>query len=280
MAGGGKKLLPKSRYESISSYICNCKAGEEAVSKTTKYNDIDCPIDEAAYATLTGAGVDATLARHIAHLFVRDPLVIYSERIHLSDTDNTDHFENLQSTNWQTVRWKPPPVNSDIGWRVEFRSMEAQLTDFENAAFTVLTVLFSRVLLYFKLNLYIPLSRVDENMATAHKRDAVLADKFWFRKHMADAEADAAAAAEEDEAELMTVSEILTGKGAHFPGLLPLVFAYLDNIGCDSATRECVRKYAMLLERRASGQVLCTPIKYVSMYAYTSTPMKQVGHAP
>jgi glutamate--cysteine ligase catalytic subunit len=115
MAGGGKKLLPKSRYESISSYICNCKAGEEAVSKTTKYNDIDCPIDEAAYATLTGAGVDATLARHIAHLFVRDPLVIYSERIHLSDTDNTDHFENLQSTNWQTVRWKPPPVNSDIG---------------------------------------------------------------------------------------------------------------------------------------------------------------------
>jgi glutamate--cysteine ligase catalytic subunit len=47
--------------------------------------------------------------------------------------------------------------------------MEAQLTDFENAAFTVMTVLISRVLLSFRLNLYVPLSKVDENMATAHE---------------------------------------------------------------------------------------------------------------
>lgn len=53
--------------------------------------------------------------------------------------------------------------------------MEAQLTDFENAALTVITVLLSRVLLYFRLNLYIPLSKVDDNMVTAHKRDAVVA---------------------------------------------------------------------------------------------------------
>ena len=48
------------------------------------------------------SGVDKTLARHVAHLFVRDPLVIFSERIHLADSENTDHFENIQSTNWQT----------------------------------------------------------------------------------------------------------------------------------------------------------------------------------
>ena len=30
------------------------------------------------------------------------------DRVHIDDTE-TDHFENLQSTNWQTVRWKPPP---------------------------------------------------------------------------------------------------------------------------------------------------------------------------
>ena len=76
-------------------------------------------------------------------------------------------------------------AGSGIGWRVEFRSMEAQLTDFENAAFTVMTVLISRVLLAFRLNLYIPLSKVDANMATAHKRDSVIKDTFWFRKHMA-----------------------------------------------------------------------------------------------
>lgn len=33
-------------------------------------------------------------------------------------------LQNLQSTNWQTMRFKPPPPNSEIGWRVEFRPME------------------------------------------------------------------------------------------------------------------------------------------------------------
>lgn len=32
--------------------------------------------------------------------------------------------QNIQSTNWQTMRFKPPPPNSNIGWRVEFRPME------------------------------------------------------------------------------------------------------------------------------------------------------------
>jgi len=32
------------------------------------------------------------------------------------------------------MRLKLPPSNADIGWRVEFRTMEVQLTDFENAA--------------------------------------------------------------------------------------------------------------------------------------------------
>ena len=84
----------------------------------------------------------------------------------LDDDVATDHFESLQSTNWQTVRWKPPPPSSlhlggttPIGWRVEFRSMEVQLTDFENAAFTVFIVLASRVMLFFDLNLYIPISK-------------------------------------------------------------------------------------------------------------------------
>ena len=54
-------------------------------------------------------GLDELLAKHIAHLFVRDPLVIYSENIELDDTVSSDHFENIQSTNWQSVRFKPPP---------------------------------------------------------------------------------------------------------------------------------------------------------------------------
>ena len=73
------------------------------------------------------------LSRHLAHYFVRDPLVMYKTRIELDDETAADHFENIQSTNWQTVRFKPPPPNSSIGWRVEFRPLEVQLTDFENA---------------------------------------------------------------------------------------------------------------------------------------------------
>ena len=70
------------------------------------------------------------------------------------------YIQNIQSTNWQTLRFKPPPVNSSIGWRVEFRSMEVQMTDFENAALAVFVVLLSRAILYFKLNFYIPISKV------------------------------------------------------------------------------------------------------------------------
>lgn len=58
------------------------------------------------------------------------------------------------------MRFKPPPPRSSIGWRVEFRSMEVQLTDFENAAFAVFTVLLSRAILSLGLNFYMPISKV------------------------------------------------------------------------------------------------------------------------
>jgi glutamate--cysteine ligase catalytic subunit len=58
------------------------------------------------------------------------------------------------------MRFKPPPTNSSIGWRVEFRPLDLQLTDFENAAFVVFIVLLTRAILSFKLNLYIPITKV------------------------------------------------------------------------------------------------------------------------
>ena len=53
------------------------------------------------------------------------------------------------------------------------------MTDFENAAFTVFVVLVSRVILAFDLNLYIPLSKVDENMKRANSKSAASQQKFW-----------------------------------------------------------------------------------------------------
>jgi len=37
-------------------------------------------------------GIDELLARHVAHLFIRDPLVIFEELLEQAD-DDSDHFE-------------------------------------------------------------------------------------------------------------------------------------------------------------------------------------------
>lgn len=60
--------------------------------------------------------------------------------------------------------------------------MDIQLTDHENAAYSVFIVLLAKTISYFNLNFYIPLSKVDENMIRCQKRNAVLDQLFWFRK--------------------------------------------------------------------------------------------------
>ena len=121
--------------------------------------------------------------------------------------------QNLQSTNWQTMRFKPPPPKSTIGWRVEFRPCEAQISDFENAAFVCFVVLLTRVILTYGLNFLMPISRVDENMQRAQKRDALLTQKFWFRKDLVpNRDAQPGSAAVDQVCVEMTVSEIINGK--------------------------------------------------------------------
>ncbi len=174
-----RMVMQKSRYDSVDSYISNESANRP------EYNDNPLPIDEDIKKTLMEqGGIDELLANHLAHLFIRDPLVIFSEMVDLDDAASMDHFENIQSTNWQTLRFKPPPLGGQIGWRVEFRSMEVQITDFENAAFSIFVVLLTRAILSFGLNFYLPISKVDANMQRAHRRDAVAQEKFFFRKEV------------------------------------------------------------------------------------------------
>ena len=40
-------------------------------------------------------GIDDLLSKHISHLFIRDPLVIFSETINQDDSSSSDHFEVL-----------------------------------------------------------------------------------------------------------------------------------------------------------------------------------------
>lgn len=168
--------IPKSRYASNSTYI------SQDPRLRAEYMDPELIVDEKLKQKLVDGGMDDLLATHFAHLFIRDPLVVFSEGLAELDREGASHFENLQSTNWQHMRFKPPPPDADIGWRVEFRSMEIQFTDFENAAFSIFIVLITRAILSYNLNFYIPIPRTTENMETAHARDAVTESKFWFRK--------------------------------------------------------------------------------------------------
>lgn len=227
--------------------------------------------------------MDDLLATHFAHLFIRDPIVVFAEDLKELDLEKADHFENLQSTNWQNMRFKPPPPGSDTGWRVEFRPMEIQITDFENAAFSVFIVLITRAILSFDLNFYIPIARVSENMEIAHVRDAVSSKKFYFRKNPFPSRSGKSAntsgtstpaaisrpssplAPVEDEYELMTINEVINGQQSTeggFPGLIPLVESYLNSMNVDVETRCELARYLDLIRKRADG-TLWTTAKWI-----------------
>ncbi|SBT33492.1 gamma-glutamylcysteine synthetase [Plasmodium ovale wallikeri] len=117
-----------------------------------------------------------------------DFLEDYEEKV----LSSHQHFENFQSTNWNSVRFKPPPIldnhmnngPSSIGWRVEFRTPDIQITDFENASVVTLIMVLSKFIMKERLNLYIPMSMLEENLFRSANRDAITKEKFYFRKNL------------------------------------------------------------------------------------------------
>ena len=46
------------------------------------------------YYCILSTGVDEILAKHIAHLFIRDPVFVFAESLEHEDIENeSDHFE-------------------------------------------------------------------------------------------------------------------------------------------------------------------------------------------
>lgn len=238
--------------------------------------------------------MDDLLATHFAHLFIRDPIVVFAEDLQELDLTKADHFENLQSTNWQHMRFKPPPAGTDMGWRVEFRPMEIQITDFENAAFSVFIVLLTRAILSFNLNFYIPITKVSENMETAHVRDALSTQKFWFRKNPFSSQRQSSSGIStpsepqsrpatpngrvEDEFEQMSINEVINGQqsgsGIGFPGLIPLVESYLNSMNIDVETRCDLAAYLDLIRKRANG-TYWTAAKWIRHFVQTHPGYKK-----
>lgn len=78
-----------------------------------------------AEAEKAGVDVDDQILQHIGYLFSRDAMVIFDNTIHDNEPGSTRHFEQFNSSNWHSMRFKPPPdLNVKMPWRVEFRTME------------------------------------------------------------------------------------------------------------------------------------------------------------
>ncbi|KAA1063774.1 hypothetical protein PGTUg99_000151 [Puccinia graminis f. sp. tritici] len=220
----------------------------------SEYDDVLAPVDKSIESQLIQNGLDHIMARHIAHLFIRDPLVIFSETLEPRNDDSMDHFE-------------PPPSassSSDIGWRVEFRTMEVQITDFENAAYSIFVVLLIRAILMFD---------VDENMRRAQQRDAARSSLFYFRTQIQTKPNTTATSSLQQqgmtpsvpvdgikpEFEEMTMDEIIHGKpSSQYPGLMHLVLSYVDKTDADDLVKENIKKYLDFISARATGRLMTT----------------------
>ncbi|KAI1725863.1 glutamate-cysteine ligase domain-containing protein [Ditylenchus destructor] len=275
--GDNKFVIPKSRCDVTECYIHPC---------STPYNDMPLVYSEKMLNHLVEGGVEENLAKHISHLFIRDPLQIFKERLEQNDWSEFEHFETIQSSNWMNMRFKPPPPDqTEIGWRIEFRPTEIQLTDFENTAFCCFLVLLTRVIVSYKLNLLMPISRVCENMKRAQKRDAVINQKFHFRPKLSSDEPfkPTECGMKELDPPLgtmeLTIDQIINGDGGSFPGLISIINQFLDEAtDMDVNTRNTISRYLRFIQKRASGE-LPTLAHWMRRFVQTHSQYKKDSHA-
>lgn len=290
---GANLKLKKSRYASISTFLS---------TSSSALNDFPLPVNVRMYDSLVrGSGgsdgphsentqMDSTLAKHFGYLFVRDPLVLYSEKaseyndesneiIEVVDpssikTISTNEivfeesmFECIQSTNWNTVRLKLPSTSLGLtSWRIEFRPMEAQVTDFESAAFVTFIQLIAASIISSNGNKsgigLIPISKLDLNMSNAQKRDAVRLERFHW------VVSSGGSGNEHHNPQLLTLDEIVNGQN----GLLSVARSQLSllfttelnqlhhlhvqpNQEVISAQLDTIERYLSFIGARASGRI-------------------------
>lgn len=256
-----ESLIKKSRYSSIDLYVSNLPDQLD-----TLYNDISPPLERTVLDKLLEEGVDRAMANHIASLYIRDPVLCYS------DSTPGDDFENIQSTNWRSMRLKPPKLtnSSTSSWLVEVRPMELQPTSFENTAYSVFVIIFSRMVLSLNTSFYLPISKVDCNFKNADRysrnlsclQDYIAAEKeqeFWYRANIFDSGPPVIKKG--------TVQEIFMGDSEYI-GILGAVEKYLNEY--EQSQTEAVAPYLQFIKERVTGKKtsLSTFIrKFVSNHA-------------
>jgi len=235
----------------IGSSFISDQAAEQAA------NDIHVPIHNPSMESLQAAGVDHVLSRHVAHLLARDAIAVVQNRLGVDDSVEADHWEQLQGTNWNNVRFKPPPQSSsstghEIGWRVEFRSPEVQLTDFENAGVVAVIRMLAEIISDEKWDLVIPVSLCEENDVRSASRRAACGAKFWFRTSVVG----------KCEVTEQSLTEILGGDQGIFTRCRAWLDRRCEQLSCSSSARSKLESYMKLFESRAAG-TLPTPATFL-----------------
>lgn len=262
--------IRKSRFSSIDMFI------SQSEMNRCEYNDVYVPNVASFVETLTSQGVDSLMSEHIGSLFVRDPLLTYEPPAHnsLSQTeDYADDFENIQSTNWRSVRLKVPSGSASRynGWKVEFRTMEIQPTSFENAALVIFVVLLGRALVHYGLNLYIPMSLVEHNFVQASRLNRKPGDfctnlqpdsvVFYYRSNIYDKGPP--------EIGEGTLNDIFNGTGS-YRGLLSVVRQYVAEV----FKTKRLDKYLNFIAGKCSGEYMAVS-EYLRKFIMTHSMYKK-----
>ena len=213
-------------------------------------------------AILMKGGMDPVMTAYFSHLHLRDPLYLSTAKSKLEEVDAKQIHNSICASVWSHVRLKVPDVDDpDVGWRVEFRPMEIQPTDFANSAFLVFLALVRQTMAWLepRLRLWMPMELVRDNMERAQARDAVIEGIFWFPSSaLAKAESTLSNGTLESHASaepvLMGIRDIVCGtEDNSWPGLLPLVEQDLAETHVRKASQE-LNHYLSVIRRRAAGE--------------------------
>lgn len=274
------EYIYKSRYSPVYSYISQHEYIQDFHNDYPKF-----PINEEILLKLKAAEIPERLAIHISNLLVRDPLVIFDQKVCMKDLSDRSHFENFNSTNWNSLRFKPPKIeDNDNCFKVEIRPCELQLTPFENSAIMTFCLIYYQMVMKHDLNFIIPISQVDENFERAHNFDAIINQKFYFKidslknyqkeskllqNHFVSHGNPLSKEYFTEESNLkqikeMTLKEIFCGSQEHdYEGLLNLMYDFIDK----NIKKEDVKSFFSLhlkfIENRITGKLFTFSIFFL-----------------
>lgn len=273
MCWAGDDRKPSERPHLPPRMGCTPMYLEETLA-ARQMNDRALKSAEGVKTDLQKHGVPPALATYFAHILGREPIIDTAGVPAPDDASDSAQYSRIDSLNihmstwWPHVRLKLPVLstaNDSLPWRVEFRPMEAQPSDMENAALVAALRVLQQTIQHFNMDLKIPISEVEQNMDRANDRNAATDQIFRFAvRSMGEPAPTFDGWASLD----VVFNGIGNGDGQTWRGLLPLARDYLAHCNLSSLHSEEQEKIwgaLDLLSARASGR-LDTPAKWMRRF--------------